>query len=442
MKPFLQQLQHGGVVGAGGAGFPTYIKLDCQVDTVIANGAECEPLLNKDQVLMQLHHESLIKGMLLAMAEVGATTGIIGVKKKNTQTIKMLKPHLPSNITLLEMEDVYPAGDEVELVYQATGKRIPAGGLPKDIGIVVNNIESIINTYHASQNVPVTHSMVTVHGEVETPYTADLPIGMSYREAIALAGDILCDDFVVIEGGPMMGSVTTDLSKPITKISSGLLVLRADSRLAKIKQRSDKQVVKMAKSACDQCGQCSVMCPRGLLGYPINPQKVMRTLQTSMDISHAMASQGCCGCNLCTVWSCPEGLDPSRVCGLTKQALGANKRLQPPAALQAAMGDIHPLRAYRGVATKRLMRRLEVLKYYDKVADFRADIPAVERVIIPLSQHIGRPAEPIVSVGDMVTKGQMLAKPASDSLSVAVHASIDGQVVSVGGDITIEYKNK
>ncbi|WP_394243921.1 SLBB domain-containing protein [Vibrio astriarenae] len=437
MTPFLQQLQDAGVVGAGGAGFPVYMKLNCSVDILIANGAECEPLLNKDQMLMQHESDALIKGMEIAMDCIGATQGIIGIKKKNRRTIETLKPLLPKSISILEMEDTYPAGDEAELIYRATGMRIPAGGLPKDIGVVVNNVESIINVYWASTNKPVIETMVTVHGEVTQPYTAKLPIGMSYADAIAIAGGVTCDDFVIVEGGPMMGSVTTDINKPLTKVSSGLLVLKADSRVAKIKQRTDAQVIKMARSACDQCGQCSALCPRALLGYPVDPRKTMRVALVA-DSEHALAGQACCGCNLCTMWSCPEGVDPHRVCSLAKRGLAEQKLSRNAEQLQAQTKEVHPLKPYRGVSTSRLMRRLEVLDYYGRTVEYKADIVMPKHVAIPLQQHIGRAAQAIVSVGQNVNKGDVVAQACSDSLSVAMHASVSGKVVKVDHQVVIE----
>lgn len=447
MEQLLQKVQQAGVVGAGGAGFPTYMKLDCQVEYVMANGAECEPLLYKDQVLMQRQAKELFGGMLLSMKQVGARRGIIGIKKKNTKSIEILQATLPDTIELLLMEDVYPAGDEVELIYEAIGKRVPSGGLPKDIGVMVNNIESFINIYNAAHCVAVTETMITVHGEVKKPFTTWVPVGMSYQEAIDLAGGITCEDFVVVEGGPMMGSVTTDLSQPVTKISSGLLILKKDSRVARTKLKSEEDLRRIGKAACDQCSLCSSMCPRNLLGYPIQPHLAMRALQVSgvNNLTFALAAQACSGCNLCTMWSCPEGLDPSRVCGTTKRELRDNDLWQTPAELQLKTIDVHPLREYRGVPTKLLVRRLELVDYISIKAEYvdfnellTENKQELTRVVIPLSQHIGKPADAIVTVGDIVKKGQIIGQATDGALSVSVHSSIAGQVVAVNSVIEIK----
>lgn len=442
MNPLLQKVQEAGVVGAGGAGFPTYMKLDCQVDWVLANGAECEPLLNKDQMLMQHHAKELFGGMQLAMAETGAKYAAVGIKRKHADTIACLEQVRPENISLLLMDDVYPAGDEVELVFHATGKRIPAGGLPKEIGVVVNNVESFINVFRAAQGAGVTHTMVTVNGAVQRPYTAWLPVGMAYREAVALAGGATCADPVIVDGGPMMGRVTEDDSKVLTKASSGLLVLPRSGRVAKYKLRTPEDLRRIGKSACDQCGQCTAMCPRSLLGYPVKPHLAMRALQVSGgdNRSFALAAQACCECNLCSMWSCPEGLDPSRVCVTTKQALREEGRWQTPEQLQAQTVDVHPMREYRGVPTKRLVQRLELTEYAKQEVVFLTDEVSPERVEILLSQHIGKPAEAIVAIGDRVVIGQCIGRAAPESLSAAVHASIDGVVTAVGQSIVIERK--
>jgi len=185
MTKLLEAVKKAGVVGAGGAGFPAYQKLDAKVDLLIANGAECEPLLNKDQVVMQHYTDELLAGIQLAMTQVGASEAVLGVKQKHKRSIEVLTPKLPSNVRLLQMPNVYPAGDEVELIYEATGKRVPQGGLPLEIGVVVQNVESLMNVFRASEGRVVTHTMVTVHGSVAEPYTDWLPIGCSMGLSMA-----------------------------------------------------------------------------------------------------------------------------------------------------------------------------------------------------------------------------------------------------------------
>lgn len=439
MANLLEALQRAGVVGAGGAGFPTYEKLNARVGLLIANGAECEPLLNKDQVIMQHYADELLAGMQLAMQQIGASEGAIGVKEKHARSIEVLTPLLPANIRLVVMPNVYPAGDEVELVYGATGRQVPQGGLPKEVGVVVQNVETLVNVARASQQRPVTHTMVTVHGSVAKPYTDWLPIGCSVADAIGLAGGATIDDFVVIDGGPMMGGMVEDLATVITRLSSGLIVVPRDSHLAQRKMAPERTYRRIGKSACDQCSMCTELCPRYLLGFPIKPHLVMRSLLTSGEMSQTLSvnAQACCECNICSLWACPEELDPRNICVTTKRDLRASDALLTPQQLQNLTTEVHPMKAYRGVPTARLIRRLG-LAHYDKIkAPFRDGQfnPAV--VTIPLQQHIGAPARATVKVGARVKCGDEIGAVPQGALGVAIHASIDGTVSAVDSSITI-----
>lgn len=438
MSSFLDKVRNAGVVGAGGAGFPTYVKLDCKVDLVLANGAECEPLLNKDQVVMQIWADEMLGGMLLAMKQTGATKGIIGIKDKHQDTIEIIEKAIsklakPEEFSVLQMRDVYPAGDEVELIYEATGLRVPSGGLPKDIGVLVQNSESYINIFRAATDQPVTHTMVTVHGEVKAPYTAWLPVGISVADTLAVAGGTTCDEYVIIDGGPMMGGIVESLDDPITRLSSGFIVIPKSSSLAIKKTRPEKEYRRIGKAACDQCSLCTSMCPRHMLGYPIKPHLVMRALQTSGPNSdtYALSAQACSECNLCSMWSCPEGLDPRNMCVTTKRDLRESGSLMTPEQLQAKTIEVHPMRDYRGVPTKRLIQRLGLLQYSKTEAKHLETELEFAQVTIPLKQHIGAPAKANVKVGDSVTVGQIIGQAASDALSVNIHASIAGKVQSV-----------
>ena len=436
----VDKVRQAGVVGAGGAGFPCYIKIDTQAEVLIANGAECEPLLYKDQLVMQRFTESMLQGMQLLMAHTGASRGVLAIKQKHQASIAHVQPLLPANIELKIMPNVYPAGDEYELVYEITGQRIPAGGLPKDVGVLVQNVETLVNVYAAAQGKPVTHTMLTVHGEVERPFTAWLPIGMSYADVLELAGAISCESPVVVEGGAMMGTVENDFSTPITATSSGLLVLPHDAAVVAKKTESESRSKRIGKAACDQCTLCTEMCPRYLLGYPIQPHLVMRSLLTTDPMSETLSlhAQACSECNVCTLWACPEQLNPRDVCVATKRDLKAQNLWQSAEQLQVQTRPVHSMREYRGVPTARLIRRLGLDRYDQRPAPWLPADTQPAQVAISLRGRFGTIAIPLVKIGDNVTVGDRIAAPPAEAMGVPVHASISGTVTAVAERITIQ----
>lgn len=184
-----ERVRAAGVVGAGGAGFPAHVKLQAQVDTFLVNAAECEPMLKVDQQLMAVRAERLIHGVQYAMTATGASSGIIALKEKYQQAINALTPLLPAGIRLHILPDVYPAGDEVLTIWMATGRRVPPAALPVSVGVVVNNVQTVLNIARAvEQQYPVTRRTLTVNGAVASPITLTVPIGMSLRDVLALAG--------------------------------------------------------------------------------------------------------------------------------------------------------------------------------------------------------------------------------------------------------------
>jgi len=443
MNELVEKVRSAGVVGAGGAGFPAYVKMQARADIVIANGAECEPLLYKDQSIIQRFSEDLIRGLALLMEQTGASRGVLAIKEKHQDSISHIEPLLPANMELKRMPNVYPAGDEYELVYDITGNRIPAGGLPKDIGVAVQNVETLVNIARAARGQPVTHTMVTVHGEVEHPFTAWLPIGMRFSEVISLAGAITCDDPVVIDGGAMMGEVVTNTEASISAVSSGLLVLPRDSNLVKRRSETESQYRRIGKSGCDQCTLCTEMCPRYLLGYPIQPHLVMRSLLTTGEVSETLSvhAQACSECNICSLWACPEQLNPRDICASTKRDLKANDLWQTPQQLQNQTRDVHGMRDYRGVPSQRLTRKLGLAKYDGKTAHWKEVNAAPSRVVISLHQRMGQQPVPVVKSGDTVSMGDVIAKPPGEGMGVPLHASIAGTVMLIDGFIAISAVN-
>jgi hypothetical protein len=194
-------------VGAGGGGFPTHVKLNAKAETVIANGAECEPLLHKDAVIMEESAAELVRGMQLAMEAVGAKEGVIGVKGKKKHAVEAVQAASKgTNVRVQLLGDYYPAGDEYDLVYNVTGKLIPPGGIPIAVGVVVNNVETFVNIAAAHDGKPLTHKTLTIAGAVKSPATLRVPIGMTFRECIEYAGGLDTDDPVLVIGGLMMGT--------------------------------------------------------------------------------------------------------------------------------------------------------------------------------------------------------------------------------------------
>jgi Na+-translocating ferredoxin:NAD+ oxidoreductase RnfC subunit len=429
-------IKNAGVVGAGGAGFPAHVKANAQVEYVIANGAECEPLLHKDRELMVHYPQRVVHGVKLLMQATGAREGIIGIKAKNQNAIDALNAAIDdASIRLHTLGDFYPSGDEYILVYEATGRLIPPQGIPLEIGIVVNNVETLYNVSAATEGTPVTEKFITVSGAVSEPVTFVAPIGMSYRDAIAIAGGASVAEFGVFVSGIMMGKLEFDLDLPITKTCAGLVVLPVDHTLVQRKSLPVDRMHGIGKSACDQCSYCTELCPRYTLGYDVQPHKVMRSLSftaTGEDIWNQFA-QLCCGCGLCTLYACPEYLFPKEACDKGKHDLKEKGiRWEGPREVQP-----HPMYEYRRTPLKQLIQRLGIDEY-DRHTPFRQIDGPPQRVTIPLSQHIGAPARAVVSPGQPVNRGELIGDIEAEKLGARLHASISGVVKEVNGSIVIE----
>jgi Na+-translocating ferredoxin:NAD+ oxidoreductase RnfC subunit len=177
-----EKIFNAGVVGAGGAGFPSHIKSLSKVEFVIANGAECEPLIHKDNELMVHFPKEIMEGLDLLIESTCAKKGYFGIKEKNVKAISSISKYLNGRTELTKLGDFYPSGDEFELVYEATKRLIPPAGIPLDIGCVVNNVETLYNISLAKKDIPVTKKFVCVTGAVRNPSSFFVPVGTSLRE--------------------------------------------------------------------------------------------------------------------------------------------------------------------------------------------------------------------------------------------------------------------
>lgn len=424
-----KKLKELGVVGAGGAGFPTYVKADSKVEFVLANGAECEPLLHKDFELMHHFPEPIVEGMALMMQATGAQQGKFGIKEKNKAAIASIEPHARAKgFDMVFLGDFYPSGDEYELVYEATGRLIPAAGIPLQIGCVVNNVETLYNVFEAAQGRPVTRKFVSVNGAVREPKSFWVPLGTPFRDLIALAGGATADDFAVFIGGLMMGGFTYDLNEPVTKTTGGLIVLPKDHYLVRRKDQPLESMNRIGKSACDQCSYCTEFCPRYLLGYEVMPHKVMRSLgfsTTGSDIWNQW-SELCCSCGLCTLYACPEDLYPREACDQGK----ADMRAAGIKFVQQKPVRVHPMKNARRVPLHMLRKRLKV-EEYERETPYDAVVHKPERVRLLLKQHAGMPATAAVKPGDKVKVGTVVASLAEKDLGASIHSSIKGTVDAV-----------
>ena len=450
-----KQIKELGIVGAGGAGFPTYVKLGGEAEIFIVNAAECEPLLHKDKELLRHKTDIFFKGLLTCLDLTSARRCIIGIKAKYVDLISHLKNACPApgRVEIMGLGDFYPVGDEITLIYETTGRIVSPGALPISRNVIVNNVETL---YNIGLGTPLISKFITIGGDVKRPVSVEVPIGISYREVIALAEPNFQSagprdmetEFEVIVGGPMMGKLARSLDAPVTKTTGGLLLFPRHHPLVRRFKTVDeeKQVNRIGKAACDQCAICSALCPRHLLGHPIEPHRAMRSLVfapigpdahaapevagTSDALSpwnvpiepHTMS---CCECNLCTLVSCPEGLYPAQRCIAGKRrAMAAKAKFTGK-----TREEPHPLIDYRRTPVKKIMARLGLLQFQN-----RGELTSLplhpEQLTIPLRQHIGAPAAPMVSVGDEVEKYQKIAT-VEEKLGAEIHSPVKGRVTGM-----------
>ena len=433
-----EKLKEMGVVGAGGAGFPTYVKANSEVEYVLANGAECEPLLHKDFEIMKHYPAEIVSGLRLMIEATKARRGKFGIKSKNADAIHAIEPEAKKHgIEMTFLGDFYPSGDEYELVYTATGRLIPAGGIPLQVGCVVNNVETLYNVNQASLGRPVTRKILSVAGAVARPSTFWVPVGTTFRDVLKLAGGATVPEFGMFVSGMMMGTLSFDLDDVVTKTTAGLIVLPREHYLVTRKAQPEKVMSRIGKSACDQCSYCTEFCPRFLLGYDVQPHKVMRSLGFTASGSLHWSQWGelCCACGLCTLYACPEDLFPKEACDQAKR----DRRAADLKFTQAKPVKVHPLKEDRRVPLMMLRRRLKVEQYETETPFDPVEFtPPSAR--IKLSQHVGKPATPVVKAGERVGVGQVIARVDAKDLGANVHASIEGTVAEVT-DKHIEVRN-
>lgn len=427
-EEIINAIRRAGVVGAGGAGFPTHVKMAARAEYVIVNGAECEPLIRVDQQLLRAEAQAVWRTLKKLVRATGAAKGYVALKGKHREAIGQLQ-RLNKNkqLELFTLKDFYPAGDEHVLVNEVTGLTVPEAGIPLAVGCIVTNVETLLNISSALEGRPVVDTYLTVAGSVPSPITCRVPVGTPVRDVLALSGLTGAESLSVIEGGPMMGRLVSDMGQPVTKTTKGLIVLPGDHPLVTRKKSPAGRELKMARTACVQCYRCTDVCPRRLLGHRLEPHKIMRSLAYMVkDAVTLRSSLLCSECGACE-YACVMNLSPRRMNAEIKGHMAAaGVRFDSPQPVSEPLG----VRDYRKIPVKRLVNFL-ALGQYDVPAPLQEVDIKPGRVVLPLKQHTGAACQPVVSAGQQVSRGDLIAGVPEEALGSNLHASIDGTVTEV-----------
>lgn len=289
-KDLVERIRLAGIVGLGGAGFPTAVKLSpkTQLDTLIINGAECEPYLNCDYRLMLERTEDIYKGIKYTAMALNINKIIIGIEANKPQAIKLFSEYKDLDVVVLKKQ--YPMGSEKHLIYCTTGRKVPCGKMPFDVGVCVQNIKTVIAVYEAIElNKPLTQTVMTVSGlGVKTPKNLKVALGTSFSDIIEYCGGKSEETIKLVAGGPMMGKALINLNQYARKTDSGLLVLK------KGEANQDKP------TNCINCGKCADNCPMRLI-----PSLMDKNIQANdYKTAQKLGVLNCIECGSCA-YNCP-----------------------------------------------------------------------------------------------------------------------------------------
>ena len=297
-EEILNRIKEGGVVGMGGAGFPTHVKLapkdPSKIEYILVNGAECEPYITSDYRRMIEEPEKVVKGLQVILTLFDSAKGYICIDDNKPDCIAKMK-ELVKDIDRIEVKEMmtkYPQGGERTLIYAATGREINSTMLPADVGCVVDNVETVISVYKAViLGRPVNNRVVTVTGDgIKEPKNLLVLAGTDMSELVDAAGGLKAKIAKAISGGPMMGFALYDLHVPCTKTTSAFLFLEHDAV-------SEAQEI---QTACINCGRCVSVCP----GHVLPARLAKLAERGDMAGFEALDGMECCECGCCS-YICP-----------------------------------------------------------------------------------------------------------------------------------------
>ncbi len=306
-----------GVVGMGGATFPTAVKIavpeDKHVDTLVLNGAECEPYLSADHRLMVEHAEEIMKGARLVQKALQIDRVLVGIENNKPDAVAEMQNacYVCENAKAVGLKVKYPQGGEKQLVYALTGRKVPNGKLPLDAGVIVMNVGTCYALYRAVyEGRPVVDRVVTVGGNVQKPANYLVRIGAPVEWLLDTSEGILPNTRMLIYGGPMMGMAISRQDIPVTKGCSGIVALENLSALAK-------------ESPCIRCGRCMDACPMRL-----SPAMIDRYARKDMyEQAEAIGVMNCIECGVCT-YSCPAKRNLTQSCRVAKRIITQRRKIE------------------------------------------------------------------------------------------------------------------
>lgn len=310
-------VKEAGIVGLGGAGFPTHVKLapkdESKIEYILVNGAECEPYLTSDYRLMMEEPEKLVGGLKVILQLFDNAKGVIGIENNKPEAIKKLQELVKgeSRIEVCPLQTKYPQGGERSLIYAVTGRKVNSSMLPADAGCIVDNVDTVISIYNAvCKTTPLMRRVVTVTGDaIANPQNFQVKIGTNMQELIEAAGGFKTEPEKLIAGGPMMGMALFGTDIPVTKTNSALLCMSKD------------EVAANAETPCIRCGKCVSVCPSHIV-----PVKMMKAaLKGDCEAFEKVGGMECMECGSCT-FICPAKRPLTQAFKEMRKTVAANRR--------------------------------------------------------------------------------------------------------------------